>query len=514
MADPWAQFADADPFGHFADAPAKPATPKPAPTTPTIAPQGVMGNIAGFMSKVNRGMGIGDELAAGAGALKDVVTGNSGWNVAQTYQDELAHQRALEDGYQAAHPHMAALATGTGNAALMAVPAGPGAEAFAGGNLMTNAARGATVSGLTAAGYGAADRGTVKQRLMTAAKNSRDPVTLGLGAVGGALATPRAAPADPTPTLETLAPQRDAAYQAVRDSGVKYTPEAFQGLTQDIAGALDEQGFNAGLHPKTAAMMQRIGESDRGAGGMSPTLEQLDQLRQQIGRDVAASPDAGERRMGQIMRGKIDDFIANAGPDAITGGDPQQGAAMIAKARDLNTRVAKLESLDQLDQAAADRAAASGSGGNVNNATRQNVIRFKNDTGNLTPDERAAAQKVIDGTMTGNALRQVGKLSPAGNGLMTAGHIAMLLPTHGASAGVAVTGAVAKAASDAITARNVGALRDLIASGGQVAAEVTRQLADPAYANLRAQLANDLAVQGGVQGAARRSAPPESVGSH
>jgi hypothetical protein len=266
-------------------------------------------------------------------------------------------------------------------------------------------------------------------------------------------------------------------------------PEDFTVLTQNMANAMDQEGFNAGLHPKAAAMMERIGQSDRGAGGASPTLTQLDQLRQQIGRDVASSPDAGERRMGTIMRGQIDNYISGL-PEGNT----------LTTARDLNTRIEKLRSLDNLDQAASDRASGTGSGGNINNATRQNVIRFKNATGNLTPDEQAAAQQVIDGTMTGNALRQVGKLSPSGNGLMAAGHMAALLPSHGASAVVGLGGAVAKAASDAITTRNVQALRNLIASGGQAAQEVSRQLAAPEYSDLRAQLANDLSVQAGVQG--------------
>jgi hypothetical protein len=80
--------------------------------------------------------------------------------------------------------------------------------------------------------------------------------------------------------------------------------------------------------------------------------------------------------------------------------------------------------------------------------------------------------------------------------------------SHGVIPGV---GYVAKRVSDALAERNVQALRDLIATGGDAAAETARQLSaaaatDPAARELQAQLANDLAAQGGVQGTAQRQA--------
>lgn len=528
MADAWDQFKDADPYAQFADAPAA-SVKAPAKAVPPAKPQGFMDKVGGFMANVNRGSGIGDEIVAGANTLGDVITGkvnrtgavqalNAALNMnpevarvaaeksglSKSFNDNMARERGVEDSFAASHPMTAAVGRGVGNAALMAVPAGPGAEAFAGGNLMTNAARGATVAGLTGAGYAAADRGTVPERLMTTARAAHDPVTLGLGAVGGALATvrPRKASAA-VPTLEQLTAGKNAAYDAVDAAGVQVPAEDFRALTQDMATAMDKEGFNAGLHPKAAAMMERIGQSDRGAGGASPTLTQLDQLRQQIGRDVASSPDAGERRMGAIMRSQIDDYIAQL-PEA---GD-------LLNARDLNTRVEKLRSLDNLDDMAGRRAARTGSGGNKENTLRQNVDRFMTTTPNLTPDEQAAARGVVEGSMTGNTLRSIGKLSPFGNGLGLAVHAVGGVTSHGATLPIAAGGAVAKMASEAITTRNVSALRALIASGGQAAQEVSRQLADPAYAELRAQLANDLAVQAGVQETARRSAVSASVEGH
>mgnify|MGYP000146114932 CR=1 FL=1 len=339
------------------------------------------------------------------------------------------------------------------------------------------------------------------------------------GAAGGAilassnpraLLKPKAAPRPPAPTLEELSAQRDAAYKAVDESGATYSPEAFNDLVMSTAQKMDAEGFHAGLHPKAAQMMERINASQKGIeGGYSPTLSQLDQLRQQIGRDVAASADPGERRMGQIMRDQIDEFIANAAPEGAEGaGD------LITRARDLHARVSKLKALDGLDEAAADRAASTGTGGNIENATRQNVRRFADKTKNLSEAERAAAKKVVRGTPAGNALRQVGRLSPEGNGVMAGIHLLGAVPSHGMTVPVAGAGFIARRVSDALTQKNVQALRDLIATGGEEAVqEVTAQLAAPQYADVRRQLSQDLAQAMSVSTAAnpmRAGAPVQT----
>jgi hypothetical protein len=103
----------------------------------------------------------------------------------------------------------------------------------------------------------------------------------------------------------------------------------------------------------------------------------------------------------------------------------------------------------------------------------------------------------------------MGKLSPSGSGLMMAGQLAALIPTKGLSALVAVTGAVSKEISDAITANDVRALRELISNGGNKAAEAARQLAakaavDPRARQLQQQVAASLSGAAGIAGTSAR----------
>jgi hypothetical protein len=474
----------------------------------------LMEDITGGLANVNRGLGIGDEIAAAGGVVTGLFAGRHKLTdpVVPAFKQELAAQRGREDSFAEAHPNVAALARGTGNALTMAAPVGPGAAAFQTGSLASNALRGATVAGLTGAGYAAADRGTLAERAGAAAETAADPVSLGLGAVAGGAANlrPRArAERAPAPSLEELQGQRTAAYGEVANSGHTFRPEEVQGLAQSIVADLGSVNISPARHPRASSMMEDI--SGLAAEGEPITLTQLDQLRQVVRRDVANSTDDAEAFMGRRIIDQIDEFIDTAGGE---------GAETIRRARDLNTRVRKIEGLDEAVDTARTRAGSTGTGGNVDNATRQNVRRFSEQTRNLTPDERAAAERVVMGSRAQNALRQVGRLSPQGNGLMQAGHLAALGPTGGASAAVAVGGAVSKVVADAITTRNVNELRSLIAAGGNAAA---RQIANeleiaaaqsPAARELQAQLANDLAAAMGVQGASARGAVEVSMPTH
>ena len=204
-----------------------------APTTPR-APRSqkksrnFFQEAAGGMANFNRGAGIGDELAAAGGVVTGLFTGRHKLTdpAIPAYKKELAAQRGLEDDFAERRPKAAALARGTGMAATVAVPAGGSANLFMQGSKLTNAARGATMAGSQAALYAAADRGTGRERLAGASKAATDPLTLGLGAAGGTLATPRRVkvPKPVNPQVELLAKE-----------GVQLTPGQMSGKVAKTA---------------------------------------------------------------------------------------------------------------------------------------------------------------------------------------------------------------------------------------------------------------------------------------
>src|SRR5690606_29526572 len=133
------------------------------------------------------------------------------------------------------------------------------------------------------------------------------------------------------------------------------------------------------------------------------------------------------------------------------------------RARSIWTRMKKAETLDNALTKAERRAASTGSGGNADNAMRQNVRALLDNprtSRGMSAAERKAAERVVRGTPVQNALRLAGKLSPAGNGLMAGLGVggAMVNPAYGIPS---LVGLGAKAAADRMTVRNVEKLSQL-----------------------------------------------------
>lgn len=292
-------------------------------------------------------------------------------------------------------------------------------------------------------------------------------------------ATPRTPPPAPpvdrsVPVVERLQGQTRAAYQAADQAGVQYTPEAFGSMVDSIAADATASRLSGIRHPKAADMiaeMQKMKDA-----GYSPTLTELDQLRQVVRRDVATASDAAEAGFGQRIIGQIDDFIANAAPDSVATGNAQDAASLIMGARKANTRYRKVETVTDAVDSAVLRSGSTYSGGNVNNAIRQNLRRVLETSNNLTPQEAAAMREIVMGSRTQNALRQVGKLSPQGNGLMAAGNLASAASYGPIGAIPGTLGMFAKWGADAMTKQKVSNLIELMASGGERAAPAAQQL--------------------------------------
>lgn len=155
--------------------------------------------VSGFMANLNRGLGVGDEAAAAAGVVRDLATGyarfgtdkpgnvfsNNLGMLRDTYNLEMAKQRGNEDGFNAEHPHLAALARGTGMAAPLLFSGGAAAPELAAGRIGA-IAKGATAGGAAAYGYGLTDRGTALERIEAA--NKAILPGMALGGVFGAFA--------------------------------------------------------------------------------------------------------------------------------------------------------------------------------------------------------------------------------------------------------------------------------------------------------------------------------------
>lgn len=417
----------------------------------------------------------------------------------KSYEEELAAQRGLTQG---ARNRAGGAGTVAEIGGAIAAPMGLAGKGLTlAGRLGTGVMKGAGglaartgLMGLEGAGYGA----------LTAAGNDQDLVSgAGIGALGGAggnllgeglsaLGSKVAGlfnkkPA--VPSIDDLRAAQKAAYQAVDDAGLTYSATQFDDLVRGMTDEVKAANISPMRHPKAASMMADI----QSMAGSNPTLTQLDQLRQTISRDVAQSNDPAERFFGSKMISNIDEFIASNG-----GGDE------LMKARELTGRVKKLEKIGKAQEVAEISADVSGSGANIDNATRQRIAAIlKNDKlkRGFTAEELAAMKDVTRDSGGQKALRLAGKFAPTGvvSGVLSGGAGMAALGPLGVA--VPVAGAVAKTAADNITKRKVDELVKIIAAGSksatQTAPNAVQQLSK-AKRDAIARILMGLAVKQGV----------------
>lgn len=287
-------------------------------------------------------------------------------------------------------------------------------------------------------------------------------------APGGVAQLVRGKPKVGKGSVDQLRAAKAAAYKATDDLGVAYTPQAYDKMLVGIAQDIKDAKINPNRHKAAYSVMEDL----VGQRGKPMTLTELDQWRQIIRRDLITpsytnKEMAADAEFGQMMLDKIDEFIASAAGRDVVSGDAAKAADAILVARELNTRYRKAELVADAIYKAQMQTAATGSGGNINNAIRQqikSILTSPSRSKAFSQAERQLMESIVRGGKIENLMRLVGKLSPSGNGLMAAlgiGGTAMN-PTLAAAP---LAGMAAKSVADKATMTKAAQLQELIASG-------------------------------------------------
>lgn len=434
-------------------------------------------------------MGFGDKLSAAMNSM----TGD------KSYEDQLKAERAAT---QAARDRAS-------SAALPSEIAGTVMT----GSLAANS--GATLAGRLGTANMAGWRGLLARAGLMAPEgviygatdalgNDKDVKT---GAITGAIAAPigsvlgdavsgvvsRILPRRPgqgVPSLEQLRDRARQAYDAADNAGVIVSPQSTQRLQHNIQRELADFGYHPQLQPGIGAVLNDLDRISQG----NTTLRGIDILRR-IANNARQSNVPSERAAANIVIEQIDNYVNGLGPQDLIAGNSMQGVNSLRQARELWTRVAKNERFVNSMDSAELRAASTGSGSNIENATRQNTRRLIDPTSrtaprNWTADEREALDALTRGSFTQNTLRLLGKFAPTGvvsGGLGTTTGAAVGAAVGGpAGAAVGATtlpllGAAAKFGADRSVMNAVQRLDELIRAGGtqaqlQAAQGALRQL--------------------------------------
>jgi hypothetical protein len=399
--------------------------------------------------------GFADEIAAGLGSLTGI--GSAGGNYDQNLTAE--RQRDSEGGWERFGGQVAGVFTNPASRA----------------KTLWDAAKGGAAAG-AAYGFGSGE-GSFENRRDEAIKGGALGAGAGVLVRGVANKIGNAAAAKTIPSNEQLRKQAEAAYNKAEAAGVIFKPEGVKQLASTIVNDLAEYGFDETMQPGIAAVIRKF----QGLDGQNVTLKGLDIVRRVANNAAKVMDNPSQQDLARQVIDRIDDFVANAGDDAVLMGNAKQGSKAIREARDLWGRFRRSQAVDTAAYKAELRAASTGSGGNLQNATKQNIRRMVEKPRGMSKQEVAAAERVVRGTPGENVARLVGKAAPTGvvSGGIGASAGAAIGSAVGGPAGAAVgtfavpaIGQIAKTIADRMTVKNMERLSQIIRSGGKTAQDL------------------------------------------
>jgi hypothetical protein len=226
------------------------------------------------------------------------------------------------------------------------------------------------------------------------------------------------------PLVKDLKSQAGKIYKEVETSGITIKPEAFSGMVQGLETRLKKAGFHPKMHPNSAGAVEAIGDFV----GNTLTMQDMGIVRR-LAKSAKNSIVPEDARIGREILNHIDENMRQ-----IPGVSEK-----FAKADKLWSMAKKTELLDKAVAAA--KETASGFENGLRIEFRKLLKKARDGKLQLSPQETAAMEKVVKGSVPANVLKGLGKLGPAPG---SAGNA--LLASLAATGGYALGGPVAAGA--------------------------------------------------------------------
>lgn len=297
-------------------------------------------------------------------------------------------------------------------------------------------------------------------------------------AIPGVGLTRVAKTASAVPSSKKLYDAATAAYNAPEVAALKMHPQAMTFFGEETAAALKIQGYDPLLAPKTFGLLEKATVVPEGSQFV--TANNVQTIRRMLGK-AAESPDKTERAAAQISQHKLDDFMANIPQNAVLEGDAAAASKTLQDARGNYAAASRSDRFQNALELAEKQAARAGVGGNWENATRQRITSILNSPAKsrgLSSAEKSALEDYVQGTFTRNSLRVATKVMGGDNPLMAAIHAGFAYSTYGASLAAPLTGFALKKINNAISAKELTKIDELLRSRSPLAKETEKAISN------------------------------------
>lgn len=311
------------------------------------------------------------------------------------------------------------------------------------------------------------------------------PVAAGLAGLAGGIGIERAltrgAGVAPRPTRAQIDNETNALYNRPELGQVRiHGNEAARFVDQTQVGI--DRGSIAGMRgavpahdaDRTFRVLDRLRTPGVGAGPHEVRIADLDSVRKilgeyagETGTNFRPTPNA---RAAMAARTAIDDFLANLNQGQLSAGNAQTASAILREARASAQAGFKIAKVERILEQARNTAAATHSGGNLENEIYKKVRTYLNDPQKhlrgWSRDEIAALRRVLP-SLAESVLRRGGKLLGGGGGLgqLASGSAGGAIFGFPGMVALPAAGMAMNRAGGALANRRVGNLMDVLASG-------------------------------------------------
>lgn len=403
-------------------------------------------------------LGFGDEISAATRAPIDMAIRGEGYN--EAYQHNLAAERDRLEQYRKANPVTSTAAEFAGG---LIVPAG------------TSAVRtGATLGALYGAGN---SEGDLSQRAADAGVGAVAGGVLGAAANGAARVIRGKSPSS-APSIAELEASATKGYESPEVKSLAVKPTVIRNFGEAAEAALTNEGFAPTLAEKTFGMIRNL---QRVPEGSVITGDNINTLRKMFGK-AAQSSDKTEAAAASKVIGFLDDALTKVPTSEVISGDLPAAAARLEAARGDYAAASQAKNIDNKLISAELRASSTNSGQNVSNTIRQNLRNVVDPTKprdgrGLLPEEIDAAERIVRGTPTENALRTTGNYLGKLQGTAIGGVLGSTFGPAGAAVGAAIpstAGFLMKSVANRMTVKQAEKLSEMIRSRAPLASSAEK----------------------------------------
>jgi hypothetical protein len=283
------------------------------------------------------------------------------------------------------------------------------------------------------------------------------------------------------PTNAQLRMTAKRSFDLADQAGVALKPQAYDRIIDRVFMKAGNKGYFAANMPEIKNSFAEL-EKWRGS---APTLENLKGMREMLQSAWQPGKRQQNRILGKVIS-KFDEVIDNLRPNDLVSGDPmafeylKMGRAQWRKLR-------KAEDVEKLTRGAARDAKRKYTQAGEETALRHRFGRFVESDKKMrgfNPAERAAMERVVEGTPGGNLARHIGKYAPSspaaaflgggvggtvggGLGFLIGGPPGAVIGSGLGSAAVAGTGTLAKALATRSTKRNASLVDEMVRRGSK-----------------------------------------------